>query len=256
MSMVKEEYEKMVEMQDNTGADKYPLQDFNHIGKRQIRRLDGIEKASGRAIYTMDIQLPGMLHMKFLTCPYPNAKIVKLDTSRAEAFPGVRGVLRYDDPELPEVADLGGHGPTAIKVIPDVARFEGEPVGAAVAADTEAIAEEAVRLIRCGMGAASFCSDCGGGFEARCPHSPPGELSRKQSGSGTCGRTWGFGKGFGGRRPDHRVHRQTTCSIPTSLRSVPAASCAGTANTRNFGVNTSAPMRPSGRFIPGLAKPR
>jgi CO/xanthine dehydrogenase Mo-binding subunit len=148
MSMVKEEYEKMVEMQDNTGADKYPLQDFNHIGKRQIRRLDGIEKASGRAIYTMDIQLPGMLHMKFLTSPYPNAKIIKLDTSRAEAFPGVRGVLRYDDPGLPEVADLGGHGPTAIKVIPDVARFEGEPVGAAVAADTEAIAEEAVRLIR------------------------------------------------------------------------------------------------------------
>ena len=117
----------MVEMQDNTGADKYPLKDFNNIGKEQIRRFDGIEKASGRAIYTMDIQLPGMLHMKFLACPYPNAKIKRMDTSRAESLPGVRAILRYDDPALPEVIDLGGHGPTAIRAIPAVARFEGEP---------------------------------------------------------------------------------------------------------------------------------
>jgi len=147
MSMVRDEYEKMVEMQDNTGADKYPLKDFNNIGKEQIRRFDGIEKASGRAIYTMDIQLPGMLHMKFLACPYPNAKIKRMDTSRAESLPGVRAILRYDDPALPEVIDLGGHGPTAIRAIPAVARFEGEPVGAAVAADTEEIAEEALKLI-------------------------------------------------------------------------------------------------------------
>ena len=70
-----------------------------------------------------------------------------MDTTRAEALPGVRAVLRYDDPELPEVADLGGHGPSAIKVLPDIAHFEGEPVGAAVAADTDEIAKAAVKLI-------------------------------------------------------------------------------------------------------------
>ena len=145
---VQEEYERMIEMEDNIGADKYPLKDFNVIGKNKIRRLDGLEKASGRARYTMDVQLQGMLHMRFLTSPFPHAKIKNMDTSEAEAFPRVRGLLRYDDPELPEVADLGGHGPTAIKVLPGVAHFEGEPVGAAVAADTEDIAEEAIRLIK------------------------------------------------------------------------------------------------------------
>jgi CO/xanthine dehydrogenase Mo-binding subunit len=145
---VQEEYERMIEMQDNIGADRHPLKDFNVIGKNKIRRLDGLEKASGRARYTMDVQLPGMLHMRFLTSPFPHAKIKNMDTSEAEALPGVRGILRYDDPELPEVADLGGHGPTAVPVLPRVAHFQGQPVGAAVAADTEVLTEEAIRLIR------------------------------------------------------------------------------------------------------------
>ena len=49
-----------VEMFDNMVFDKDPLERYNNIGKRGIRRLDGFEKASGRAIYTMDMQLPGM----------------------------------------------------------------------------------------------------------------------------------------------------------------------------------------------------
>jgi CO/xanthine dehydrogenase Mo-binding subunit len=85
--------------------------------------------------------------MQLLTSPYPHAKIKSMDTTKAEVLPGVRAVLRYDDPELPEVADLGGHGPTAIKVLSGIARFEGEPVGAAVAADTEDIAKEALKYI-------------------------------------------------------------------------------------------------------------
>jgi CO/xanthine dehydrogenase Mo-binding subunit len=145
---VQQQYDRMIEMEDNVGFDGYPLTDFNHIGKKNVRRLDGKEKASGRAQYTMDVQLPGMLIMKFLTSPYPHAEIKNMDTRRAETLPGVRGILRYDDTELPAVADLGGHGPTAVKPIPHVAHFQGEPVGAAVAADTEAIADEALRMIR------------------------------------------------------------------------------------------------------------
>jgi CO/xanthine dehydrogenase Mo-binding subunit len=97
----------------------------------------------------MDVQLPGMLYMRFLDCPFPHAKILKMDTSRAEKLPGVRYVLRYDNPELPahasmgKVAGLYGDPPP----LAGVAHFEGEPVGAAVAADTEAIAEEALDLI-------------------------------------------------------------------------------------------------------------
>ncbi len=145
---VQEEYNRMIEMEDNVGFDKYSLKEFNQIGQKNVRRLDGTEKASGRAEYTMDVQLPGMLHLKFLRSPYPHAEVKSMDTSRAEAFPGVRGVLRYDDPELPEVVDLGGHGPTAERPIPNVAHFEGEQVGVAVVADTEDIAEEALRLVK------------------------------------------------------------------------------------------------------------
>lgn len=145
---VQREYDRMIEMEDNVGFDKYPLKDFDQIGREGVRRLDGTEKASGRAEYTMDVQLPGMLYLRFLKSPYPHAEVKSMDTSSAESFPGVRGVLRHDDPELPEVADLGGHGPTAEKPIPSVAHFEGEPVGVAVAADSEDIAEEALRLVK------------------------------------------------------------------------------------------------------------
>ncbi|MGA2109495.1 MAG: xanthine dehydrogenase family protein, partial [Syntrophorhabdales bacterium] len=135
------------EMFDNMVFDKAPLERYNNIGKRGIRRLDGFEKASGRAIYTMDMQLPGMVYGRFFTSPYPHAEIKRLETGRAESLPGVRCVLRYDDPELPALADLGGHPPSAVPVLPKVAHFEGEEVGAFVVADTEDIAEEALRLI-------------------------------------------------------------------------------------------------------------
>ncbi len=142
------EAERMIEMFDNLRADKYPLKEFKHIGKRGPRRLDGLAKASGQAEYTMDIQLPGMLYMRFLLSPYPHAKILKMDTGKAENLPGVRYILRYDDPGLPET-DYVGLIPVFQNEAPldRVAHFEGQPMGAAVAADTEAIAEEALSLI-------------------------------------------------------------------------------------------------------------
>jgi xanthine dehydrogenase molybdenum-binding subunit len=139
---------RMVEMFDNLGADKYPLQEFKYIGQKIPRRMDGIAKATGQADFTMDIQLPGMLHMRFLMSPYPHARIVKMDTGRAERLPGVRYILRYDDPELPETENLGFF--TVFqndKPLDNVAHFEGQLMGAAVAADTEDIAEEALSLI-------------------------------------------------------------------------------------------------------------
>ena len=145
--MANDEMAKALELFDNLRADKYPLKEYQSIGKRGIRRIDGYEKASGKAEYTMDVQLPGMLYARFLTSPYPNAKIKSMDTSKAEALPGVRAVLRYDDPELPPTADIGGHQWSAEVVLPGVAHFQGEEVGAIVAADTEDIAEQALKLI-------------------------------------------------------------------------------------------------------------
>jgi CO/xanthine dehydrogenase Mo-binding subunit len=146
--MANDEELKMAELMDNLRADKYPLEHYDNIGKRGIRRLDGLEKASGHAVYTMDIQLPGMLYARFLTSPYPHAAIKSMDTSKAEALPGVSTILRYDDPELPPFADLGGHSPSATPVLARVAHFQGEAVGAVVAAETEEIARQALRLIQ------------------------------------------------------------------------------------------------------------
>ena len=141
---------RMLEMLDNLKADKYPLREYKYIGEKIPRRLDGLAKASGQADYTMDVQLPGMLHMRLLMCPYPHAKILRMDTARAEKLPGVRYVLRYDDPEVRKAEIVGK---TAVffgdldRPLSGVAHMEGELVGAAVAAETEAIAEEALSLI-------------------------------------------------------------------------------------------------------------
>ncbi|HSW40078.1 MAG TPA: xanthine dehydrogenase family protein molybdopterin-binding subunit [Acidobacteriota bacterium] len=142
-----EDMKKISEQMDNMRSDLYPLDEYRYIGKRGVRRLDGYEKAGGRALYTIDLKLQGMLYAKFLTSPCAHAKIRRMDTGRAEAYPGVRAVLRYDDPELPATANLGGHVPNEIVVLPEIAYFQGEEVGAVVAADTEDIADEALRLI-------------------------------------------------------------------------------------------------------------
>jgi len=145
--MSNEEMSRMFELFDNLKADKYPLDKYDNIGKRGVRRLDGYEKASGAAKYTIDVQLPGMLYARFLTCPYPHAEIISMDTSKAEKLPGVRAILRYDDPELPATASLGGHEPFPSPVLPRVAHFQGEEAGAFVAADSEEIAEQALKMI-------------------------------------------------------------------------------------------------------------
>ncbi len=127
--------------------DRYVPETFNVVGKRGIRRIDGERKASGRALYTRDIILPGMLYVRFMTSPYPNARIRSMDTSKAESLPGVRYVLRYDDPEINGKRVPSTHGADE-EVMSSSAYFQGQPMGAAVAADTEDIANDALRLIK------------------------------------------------------------------------------------------------------------
>ena len=90
--MNKVDREKIIAPEHPMRADAYPLSEYAAIGKR-VRRKDGYEKASGYAIYTSDVQLPGMLYSKILACPYPHARIKSMDTEKAEALPGVRAVL-------------------------------------------------------------------------------------------------------------------------------------------------------------------
>ena len=95
-------WQEMLDSFDNKIADPHPLEEYGFVGKRGVQRNDGVEKATGAARYTIDVQVPGMLFARFLTSPYPHADIVGMDTSEAEKMPGVRCVLRYDDPDLAE----------------------------------------------------------------------------------------------------------------------------------------------------------
>ena len=108
------------------------------VGKSFPRR-DLPEKLTGQAKYTGDIKLPGMLHGKFLRSPHPHARIVTLDASNAMKLPGVHAVLTpFDVPDGRIAPDL--------PILDREVRFVGDEV-AAVAAEDEDIAQEAIRLI-------------------------------------------------------------------------------------------------------------
>ena len=123
-------------------------QDYSVIGKR-LPRIDSRSKATGEAIYTIDIQLPKMLFGKILRSPYPHARIRHIDTSRAEHLPGVRGVISAKDLSSEKKAYFyfGAFVPDEYPLAIDRVRFIGDEV-AAVAAIDEDIAQEALELIR------------------------------------------------------------------------------------------------------------
>ncbi|MCC6214683.1 MAG: molybdopterin-dependent oxidoreductase [Polyangiaceae bacterium] len=116
---------------------------FRVIG-RPGRKVDGLAKATGAALYTDDLQLPGMLHARTLRSTVPHARIVRVDTSRARALPGVHAVLTGAD--LPERYGVipWTQDETALAV--DKVRFIGDEV-AAVAAVDEDTALQALDLI-------------------------------------------------------------------------------------------------------------
>ncbi len=169
-------HQQMQDVQDNKIADPHPLQEFKVIGRRGVIRNDGREKATGAAKYTIDVQLPGMLHARFLTSPYPHAKIVGMDTSEAEKLPGVRCILRYDDPELREGVAVSGHELNAVAALPGIAHFQGEECGAFVVADTEEIAENALKLIKVQWEQRPFVLDVEQAIEPGAPLSNPEEF--------------------------------------------------------------------------------
>lgn len=124
------------------------MQSYTVVGK-PMPRVDGKIKATGEAKFTFDLTLPGMLYGASLRSPYPHARILNIDTSQAEALPGVKavvtgkdtGIVRFgciDTPRYP--AD---QCPLAI----DKVRYIGEDVAAVAAIDRDTV-EEALGLIK------------------------------------------------------------------------------------------------------------
>jgi xanthine dehydrogenase molybdenum-binding subunit len=109
---------------------------------RSIDRRDALDKVTGAAIYSSDMTLPGMLHAKILRSPHAHARIVRIDTRRAAALPGVHAVLSLENTR-------GWHTywyMIAQPAFPEEIAYAGQEV-ALVAAETVDIAAQALALI-------------------------------------------------------------------------------------------------------------
>src|SRR5437763_6717218 len=125
---------------------------FKWVGTRPIRP-DGVPKVTGRAMYGADFATAGTLYGEIIRSPQAHARIRSIDTSKAEALPGVKAVLTGKDfPDHkfeyqgPERVAVNFWHVTRNVMAREKALYEGHAV-AAVAATSPAIAEEAVALI-------------------------------------------------------------------------------------------------------------
>ena len=124
--------------------------ELNVVGTSPIRH-DGVDKVTGHAVFGVDVQIPGMLHAQVLRSPHAHARITRIDTSRAEALPGVLATMTSVDMPLTPADGPQAFGNAirlkAMNVLArDKALYHGHAV-AAVAATSPHIAAEALRLI-------------------------------------------------------------------------------------------------------------
>ncbi len=121
--------------------------DYRVVGK-ESRRKNGVARVTGLERYSVDVALPRMLHGRTLVSPYAHARIEHIDASKAKSLGAV--VITFDDiPKVRYNERIITTPPVLHKdfyVLADKVRYRGEAV-AAVAAETEAQAEEAVRAI-------------------------------------------------------------------------------------------------------------
>lgn len=123
----------------------------NKLVGKNYSTPDLVAKVTGKAKYSEDFKVDGMLFAKLLTSPMPHARVARLDTSAALAVPGVKGILTAD--ELPEqadlVTDLGAvikANPRGEKALTNEPMYFGEPI-LAIAADSEEAAAEAIEKV-------------------------------------------------------------------------------------------------------------
>lgn len=115
---------------------------YSVVGK-SFPRMDALLQVTGKSIYGDDVYRPGMLYAKILRSTYPHARILKIDTSKAQALHGVRGIITSAD--VPHNRYGFTHQDQPV-LADDKVRFLGDAV-AAVAAESEKTAEKALTLI-------------------------------------------------------------------------------------------------------------
>jgi CO/xanthine dehydrogenase Mo-binding subunit len=125
----------------------------NRLVGRDYTTPDLVAKVTGKAKYAEDFRVDGMLYAKLLLSPHPHARVLSVDTSAADAMPGVRAILRASELPAPAdiVTDLGERiaaNPLGERALTDEPVYAGEPVLAVAAVDEEtaAAAIEAIHV--------------------------------------------------------------------------------------------------------------
>lgn len=129
------------------------LPELHQVGK-PVRRVDALSKTTGATVYAGDLYMPGMLYGKVFRSSIPHGRIKHLDVSKAKALPGVAAVLVAGDLRSSVlVTDMPGQtgqkrrsGTDTQVLAAEIVRYVGEPI-ALIVAETEAIAEKAMKLI-------------------------------------------------------------------------------------------------------------
>ncbi len=118
---------------------------FDVIGSR-ARRLDAVDKATGKALYAEDLRFPDALHGALLQSPLPHAKVLNIDVSRALKLPGVKDVITAKDVPSTRYGVSPARYDENLFAI-DRVRYVGDEVAAVAAVDLET-ALEAIELIQ------------------------------------------------------------------------------------------------------------
>lgn len=138
----------------------WPVNDkLKLIGKR-VTRIDAIDKVTGKAIYTSDIRLPGMLYAKMLRSNVPHAVITSIDISKAESLPGVHAIYINENTRKEGEEFRNGKYPTV--------KYVGQPLGG-VAAESLEIAKDAISLINVNYEKKPFVIDLEAAMEINAP---------------------------------------------------------------------------------------
>ncbi len=120
----------------------------NPVGK-SVPKIDGKAIVTGQAKYVFDLSLPNMLVGKMLRSPHPHARILTIDTSKAQKLPGVKAIITSKDTHLIKYGSNEYFFPHTVDQMPledEKVRYIGDEIGAVAAVDEET-AEEALKLI-------------------------------------------------------------------------------------------------------------
>ena len=153
---------------------------LKYVGHPTVR-YDGVQKVSGRGKYTADVHLPGMLYAYMLGADVPHGRILSVDTSAAESYPGVKAVyvIEHDYGGIAELRDPKAEKPSRYPVV----RYAGQPI-AAVAATSQAVAEDAAKLIQVKYDPMPFVVERGDARQADAPLVFPGPADAAGSAGG------------------------------------------------------------------------